>query len=1332
MRFDAHFKPKLVSIIVSLLTLTFTHVAFGQKPNQQVQASPVKNIAEQTKAPKKLAPEKPSVKAKLLTPPEKTNSLKTGSVIKAVPTTKAEALEIAEAYYQASTVAEMQQALAEIKLQWPNHPLRWELETMQALLTKQMDLVSSSAINTLEAYAQSFPQDAKEAWPLVPRTLYSWPAEAQVDFTHRLHQLIQSYPDPALKASLAWSARHIAHFSGDQLGFSQSSEHIGQLLPLSIIGTWDNDQGKGLDIPYPPEQELNPRAEYQGKLTKVSWRSDYPKDLRGKINLDELLAPDRWQVAYGASVVSVKETTNAELRISTTDPIKVWVNQKLVFTSARLDGWLFDAVSLPVQLQAGANSILIKSAQQTGSWMLSARLTKVSGTALAYEIKPLDTVIKAAKANPESPALDESYLTQQYQKRFRGQAKARQDFHTLQLLEEAGLKVERLKYAEEVAKRFPHSIWLKVARASALWDNGELGPTADLLAQLFKLNQDQTHFPMLTGLQTAFWKQQRLDVKARKVARALLEERPQDAFSYTHLASLLDQKGWFEESCALYYKAERLKPRNRMIQNALAKCEANTARIDRAYIRQDRMWSTYPKLSTTLTQRYVRAKSQNKNAEMIAVAEDCLKSWPQRSKCYFHLAQGLWQAERSVEALNVLSAASMLNPLDSRPYQRRGEWLLVLGDEAGAIKAWEKAIELNPDDQNLSLRLSELKPQGSEPWLEDVPSDERIRQIISKRDQVKVAEGANEIYLLDDEVTLLKPDGSTESVVTQVIHAINQEGRDDLTKMYVGRGSRTQLMAAYAISPDGTRVEASSIRKGVVRFRQLQIGSTVVLQYRSSESPSSYLVGHVTKSWWFQNLDTQVLNSRWVFWSPKETNIKELAHEAMALEKVKPLERSQEIHGELKRTMWRMVDLPPIASEPRMPPLFAEIAGLQITTVPSWDEVFKWERELLRDAFRVSPEVEDLSKTLFAKDMSVQDRFYKIQDYVTRNIRYQQDYEHTIAGVKPHTAAQVLARQYGDCKDKAVLFITLAKTAGLKADFALVRTRNSGKVETEIPSQQFNHAIVYVPAQKGLPEGRFFDPTVDALDVQSLRSDDQGTKSLVYNPREDKHYWQDIPFQDESFDQSEDIVTLKIDESGKVSGQLKMQSKGKIGQILRQRARNPENFKQVMQYRVNQLLPGAQMRNHQALQVEDLYQPAEALIEFEHDSWVNREGEQLRLPSIVDWSPKSSFQLEERRFPLVLGHKRQWQWTLNAQVPESFDLSHLPEDRKVGGQCLSIKRKSTWSATEKKLKIVWRFKTLCEQLSPKAYQEYRPLARDMMQLLNEEIVLSPRPKVKKQ
>ena len=1241
-------------------------------------------------------------------------------------------LEAAERYYRAEDLNGLHLALRDLQRFWPNHPLRWEVEAIHQVLIQSAEGSSFAALNALESIADFHPELAVEAWPLIPRALYSWPMLAQGEYTQRLHHLIDRFPDKGLSASMAWSARHIAHFSANQLAYTRSGEHIGQLLPLHIIGTWDNDQGKGLDVPYPPETSLDPTASYPGKLTEISWRSDYPKDLRGKVNLGELLSPELWQVAYGASVIQVKEAGEAALRISTSDPIKVWVNQELIFSAARVDGWLFDGITLPIKLHAGANSILIKSAQQTGAWMLTARITTLDGAALVYESKSLDTPVKAAVSTlKEQKPLDEHAIAQQYQARFSSEAPARRDFHTLHLLEESGLKIERLHYAEEVTSRFPKSLWLKVSRATALWENGELGQAADLIAQLYDLTKEDGAAPYLVALQTRFWSQQRLDVKARQAARTLLEQQPKLPFAYTHLAKLLSSKGWHEERCSLLYRAERLAPTHREIQSSLSQCETAVGRRDRSQIRTQDLQARYPQLTTSLDDRYAEANRKGDHASMISIAEHCIRAWPQRAKCYLNHSMALWRAERTAEALNSLSALSKLNPLSATPHKQRGEWLILLGNQEGAIKSWERATELDPDDQDLALRLSELKPKGSEPWLEDVPSDDKIKSIIATRSEVIPKEGANQVYLLDDEVTLFKPDGSSESVITQVIHAFNQEGRDDLTKMYVGRGRHTQLMAAYAISPDGVRVEASSIRKGIVRFRQLKIGSTVVVQYRTSEAPASYLVGHVTKSWWFQNLDTQVEESRWIVWAPKETKLKELAREANALEEIKPMERTESIRGELKRVMWRMTQLPPIPAEPRMPPLFTQVAGLQVTTVPSWDDVFKWERELLRDAFRVSPEVEELSAELFTEGMSAQDRFYKIQDYVTRNIRYQQDYEHTIAGVKPHTAAQVLSRQYGDCKDKAVLFITLAKTAGLKADFALVRTRDSGVVEKEIPSQQFNHAIVYVPAQEGFATGRFFDPTVDALDVQSLRSDDQGTLSLVYDPRENRHYWQEIPFQDPSFDESEDIVEMTLEESGKVSGQLRMRSRGKIGQILRTRARNPENFKQVMQYRVNQLLPGAVMLDHKAIQTDDLYIPAEAHINFEHDSWIHKEGEQLRIPSIVDWSPKSSFQLEERRFPLVLGHKRQWRWNLKIKVPSSFEMSHLPEDRTVGSECISIERKAHWDEAQHALSVTWTYFTLCEQLSPQEYLKHRPLARDMLQLLNEEIVLGPQTQIEK-
>ena len=107
---------------------------------------------------------------------------------------------------------------------------------------------------------------------------------------------------------------------------------------------------------------------------------------------------------------------------------------------------------------------------------------------------------------------------------------------------------------------------------------------------------------------------------------------------------------------------------------------------------------------------------------------------------------------------------------------------------------------------------------------------------------------------------------------------------------------------------------------------------------------------------------------------------------------------------------------------------------------------------------------------------------------------------------RPHSCRQVLERGYGDCKDKAILLISLGREAGLTLQYALLRTRPAGEVDREVPNQQFNHAIVYVPKQEGFPQPFFVDATTDGLDVGSLRADDQGAWSLVLDPLKKEGY----------------------------------------------------------------------------------------------------------------------------------------------------------------------------------------------------------------------------------
>ena len=66
-------------------------------------------------------------------------------------------------------------------------------------------------------------------------------------------------------------------------------------------------------------------------------------------------------------------------------------------------------------------------------------------------------------------------------------------------------------------------------------------------------------------------------------------------------------------------------------------------------------------------------------------------------------------------------------------------------------------------------------------------------------------------------------------------------------------------------------------------------------------------------------------------------------------------------------------------------------------------------------------------------------------------------------GYQPHAADQVLARHYGDCKDKATLMRALLKAAGIESYPVIIYATDRQFVHPEWPSpNQFNHAIIAV------------------------------------------------------------------------------------------------------------------------------------------------------------------------------------------------------------------------------------------------------------------------------
>ncbi|MEE2787590.1 MAG: transglutaminase domain-containing protein [Myxococcota bacterium] len=1214
--------------------------------------------------------------------------------------------EAVDKYYAASDVAGLRAAVQAAEKCGPGTGGAHEIAGHLAFLENRTDAAFGHWLAGLRD------RTAKNGLHLLSRlSELNWTAAQRYRLGALLDRLSTDHPDWNVRALAAWMAVHDAHLRADNDARNRFKQRLGPFLDLALVGPFDNDQGKGFDAAYPPESQIDLSATYPTKKMSARWRTAYPRDPREKLNVGALLYPTNWQVAYAATAVELPKAGSFELRLSSTSPTKVWVNGQLVFAGRRLGRWHFDSLVLPVELAAGVNRILIKSAHQTGSWLLAARLTHPGGKPV--EASTYSTAKPDARYVQDAPKSKAITLDRMLDERVAPLGDGlRAQVHRLGWLLALGVNAPAVGFAEQLAAQRSQSIVGRYLFATALWNNQERGRTADILNALnAQFGQDLVHIALK---QARFWRQQKLVRKSKDLVAGLIKKYPTRWGAYFFLANAFKKEGWHAERCSLLRTVQAGTTFWPALAFKVADCEEDLKFYPAAEVHYRKVLEALPNSMTALQNLHWLAQGNDRFDLAENYAQRLAAAWPQSAVGWSRLGETLRRKRAPKRAKAAFKKLIKLNPMSPNGYRKLAALSIQAGDVPGAVAEWRQALLANPDSEKIANRVAWLAPAKQGAWAVDVPSLEQINAIIAQRGAFKPAAGADLAYLLDDEVTYLNPDGSTFNVVTMVAHAINQAGRDQLTKMRIRSGGRHRLQHAFAVGPDDRRVEASSIRGRVVRFRQLLPGSTVVLQYRIDESADSYLAGHMSRQWWFQSPSVQSIRGRWVLWTDKDTKFRQTL--------VGPVEFEKKAHGQLVRVQWSLDNVQPLVSEPGMPGMGEVAHHVVMSTVPSWETFWKWEQALLVDAFRESPEVRRLADDLMAGATTPIDKINRIQTYLMKRIRYQQDYERTIAGVKPHPAPVVVERQYGDCKDKAVLFITLAKLAGIKAHFALVRTRNAGPVRRQVPMQQFNHAIVYVPAQDGLEQGRFYDPTVDALDVDVLRHDDQGTWSAVYDPDASTHTWRKIPFQGASMDVTRNELMLAIRPDGGLEGDVELIAKGRVGEFLRRAARNPEKFRQLLsRHVVSRALPNAQLKNYIGIELEDVSQPARVRLNVKSDSVTRVEGATTRLKLPIPWSPENWFVLSERRHPLLLGTPRTLEWLVELSLPEKAKVVRLPSNQTLENECLRFSRAVR---TEKRRIIAdQRVEILCERIPVASYQAIRAFGSEIVKAVAEEIVL---------
>ena len=172
--------------------------------------------------------------------------------------------------------------------------------------------------------------------------------------------------------------------------------HFGFLQDWQIIAPFENRQGKGFDVAYPPEKGIDLSATLEGQDgAMLRWKPEHTDDPYGQVDLNKALGKVKGAVAYAAAEFQSDQAGPVELRLGTEAANKIWLNGKLLSTANvyHANGTM-DQYTGRGELKPGKNVILLKICQNEQTeewaqdWKFQLRVCDASGKAILSTDRP--------------------------------------------------------------------------------------------------------------------------------------------------------------------------------------------------------------------------------------------------------------------------------------------------------------------------------------------------------------------------------------------------------------------------------------------------------------------------------------------------------------------------------------------------------------------------------------------------------------------------------------------------------------------------------------------------------------------------------------------------------------------------------------------------------------------------------------------------------------------------------------------------------------------------------------------------------------------------------
>lgn len=388
---------------------------------------------------------------------------------------------------------------------------------------------------------------------------------------------------------------------------------------------------------------------------------------------------------------------------------------------------------------------------------------------------------------------------------------------------------------------------------------------------------------------------------------------------------------------------------------------------------------------------------------------------------------------------------------------------------------------------------------------------------------------------------------------------------------------------------------------------------------------------------------------------------------------------------------WQLENLSQVDYEPASPELTSLVPRVAVSLFPpegtgtatlkpfaTWQDVSRWLTELNDSQVILNDAVVSKAKSLTSSATTDYERVAAIGGFV-QGLQYIsiQTGLGRGGGYKPHTSAEVLAKAYGDCKDKANLMRAMLKAVGIVAYPVAIYSGDPDYVREEWPSpQQFNHAILAValPNDKRvssmlthpvLGQLLIFDPTDPETPVGDLPDHEQGSFALIVAGQQGGVVR--MPVTAPEANRLERDIRATIGADGSVAASLRERSIGQAasGERREFRSASRAEYEKGIESWVTRSVTGAKVSN---IVVTDGQSAGTFTLEAELAAPRYGQLMQNRLlifkPAMV--SRRSSLFLTEprRKHPIVLPSIASTE-TARFKLPAGFQVDEVPDPVKL-------------------------------------------------------------------